>query len=298
MGIADKASAAARAVTDAVASAAGRVGDATSDASAAEDDVRGDERPCGNVDDDPLDGDAGGEQLPPLDTSPTMVEADVEALDARATHDAQAPPRLPDDPHLWDRIDPRGPSGQAADGDGHQAGLRSLVTNMADLGLDDGAGTFDLGLVRAILTPLGDRLSLAMDDSGITVTGLLRRRHTSWDDVERIRMTSRYALFSGKGIGRLSGSIVGKITPPVPGLAWVVAQVIGALGGMLERLLVSGAVRDSLEQSAGWVVTEVERPWFDIQLDGLMLLVSGLAKGTGEAIAAEAEARGIPVQRS
>lgn len=303
MGIVERAKEAAGAAADAATSAVRAVGDTvgSDDDPDRPDALASDEppsdgapsRPRGNVDDDPLDGDERGEQLPALELSGPDVDADVAALDERAARGGDEPPHLPDDPGLWNRID-RGGSVDTGVG----VGLQTLVTNLADLGLDDGAGTFDLGLVRTILRPVGDRLSIAADERGITVTGLVRRRTTRWDEVERLRVASRYDLFSGQGIGALSGSIIGKITPPIPGLQWVVTQVIGAMGGMLERLLVRGDLRESLQSSAGWALVEVERPWFDVRLDGLMLLVSGLAKGTVDTIVAEAERRGIPVERA
>ena len=82
---------------------------------------------------------------------------------------------------------------------------------------------------------------------------------------------------------------------PIPGLRWLVGKVTGAMVEWLEALASRHVDVDGLREDSGLVVTDLEKRGLDIELDGLLGIVSVLAAGTCDAIIGEARLRGIEV---
>lgn len=254
---------------------------------------RDDGTPVSHVDDDP-----DAVELEPLELD-VHDEERLRELDAEA--DLGRPPsrddpeaiHVPEDSSFFDllreRVDP-GPGVPV--GQRHEAQLVGLVRNLAiasgDPGLADSADT------NRIARFLGDRLSLVVDPTGVTVVGLVRRRSVAWTDLQRVRVTSRYeALRDRMTAGATSQALARAV--PIPGLRWLVGKVTGAMVEWLEGLASRHVDVDGLREESGLVVTDLERRGLDIELDGLLGIVAVLAAGTCDAIVAEARLRGIEV---
>lgn len=112
--------------------------------------------------------------------------------------------------------------------------------------------------------------------------------------MKELRFTSRYDLLRGGIVEKMAEDMT---IVPIPGLQWLLRRVLGGVAGFLERWRFSPDEVEEARTALGWVLTDIDRRGFDIELSGpfraLMLLSSGLSA----AIQAEAEARGIPVVR-
>ncbi len=234
------------------------------------------------VDDDP-----DAEDLAPAASAPE--DAELAALD-----EGEAPPiNLPDDLLLMDllrHIDPTPPVPLTGR---HEAGFVSLLERLA-AGSDD--NLMDDWRVRRVLDLIGDRVSVAIDPKGITVRGLLRRRHTAWEKIGKLTFTSRYELMRGDAIDKITQDIKQKLMPiPIPGFSWLLRRVVGGLQRWLERKVFTPEDIESMKSGAGSALTHIERPGFDVELSGPLLLLSILAPGLSEATEAEARRRGVNV---
>ena len=177
----------------------------------------------------------------------------------------------------------------------HQVGFVSLVEALARKG---DRNLLEDGRVRRVLELVGrDRLTLAVGPDGITVNGLLRRRHTPWERVERVTFVNRYELWRGGALERLVENVKGKfIRFPVPGLSWLLRRVLGGITGWFEKRMFTPEEIESLRRRGGDALTRVARRGFDIELSGPLLLVSAMAPGFSEAVAQEARPRGVAVE--
>jgi hypothetical protein len=148
-----------------------------------------------------------------------------------------------------------------------------------------------------VLGLVGDRISLSVTPDGITVHGLLRRRHTPWGRIRGLAFSNRYDLIKSGAIERWADDIASAgIGVPIPGLRWLVRRLVGGITEWLERRLLEDEAVDRLRDRAGVALTDIDRRGFDIELSGSLLLVSLLGVGVNEAILAEAALRGVAVQ--
>lgn len=158
----------------------------------------------------------------------------------------------------------------------------------------------DRGLTDRLDVVLGDRLAgvrdlvdaragVRVDDSGITVRGLLRAKHTSWDRVERIEFDNRLDVVLAAGTRFL----------PI--------RRLPVVGGMLTDLVTDAAsavtrrVAPRQRDRAGWVVATIHRDGLlhrDIEVDGGAWLTAVLHGSVAEAIRSHAEMRHIPIDET
>ena len=104
---------------------------------------------------------------------------------------------------------------------------------------------------------------------GITVRGLLRRRHTPWDRVNALEFDRAVRV-------------------PVPGLRWLVRKVVGAL-----EHLVPDEEMAHLREAGGRALVRIDRRGFDLEMRGALGLLTFLSTALSEVLHAEAEQRGI-----
>lgn len=234
------------------------------------------------VDDDPH-----AEALPPA--GPAPEDAELAALD-----EGEAPPmNLADDVLLMDLLREIDPTPAIPLTGRHEAGFVTLLERLAAATNDDLVNDWR---VRRVLDLIGDRLSVAIDPQGITVRGLLRRRHTAWDKIGKLTFNSRYELMRGDAITKLAEDIKQRLMPiPIPGLSWLLRRVVGGISNWLERRVFTPEDIESMKSGAGNALTHIERPGFDVELSGPLLLLSILAPGLSEATEAEARRRGVNV---
>ena len=244
------------------------------------------DRPSVRVDDDP--------DAEVVDDGPSADEPDLASLDEHGAGDTRAVLDRPDLERdagvaLWSlfgRIDGGPPLPLAAE---HRVGLGPLLRGLLDA--EDPPALQEWAVDR-VLSLVGDRYTLSVGPDGITVRGLLRRRHTSWDDIDGIGVVNRFDALKGGAVARLIDQAV---RFPVPGLRWLLERVLGAITDRLARLVLGADEVDAWREASGWVITDIERRGFDIELDGPLLIVSLLAKGTTAAILTEAGQRGIAI---
>jgi hypothetical protein len=158
----------------------------------------------------------------------------------------------------------------------------------------------DHGLTDPLDALLGDRLSpvlqlvdrragVRVDDSGITVRGLLRTHHTSWDRVERIELDNRLDVL----LAAATRFLPVRRLPVVGGL---LTDGVRSAASAATRRLVPGT-----RQRLGWVVATIHRDGLlhrDIDVDGGAWLTAVLSPSLNEAVQAHAAMRHIPVDRS
>lgn len=187
---------------------------------------------------------------------------------------------------LFDKIDP-GPL-LPVEGS-HTVGLGPLLQRFLDvtdwLALPERA-------VRRVLDLVADRYTLTVSHDGLMLRGFHRRRHTEWADVTGITVTNRYEALKSGAIVRI---IDNSVQLPIPGLRWLLRTIFGALTRRLERLLLGEDEVRAWRATAGPVVTDIVRRGVDFDLNGPLLIVALLAKGTTAAVVAGAEARSIPI---
>ena len=158
----------------------------------------------------------------------------------------------------------------------------------------------DHGLTDPLDPWLGDRLDglfelvdrragVRVDDTGITVRGLVRTRHTSWERVERIELDNRLDV------------LLAAATRFLP------VRRVPVVGGMLSdgvRSAAAAATRrlaPATRQRLGWVVATVHRSGAlhrDIDVGGGAWLTAVLNPSLSEAVQSHAAMRHIPVVRS
>ena len=146
--------------------------------------------------------------------------------------------------------------------------------------------------VRRVLDLVTDRYTLTIGPDGLALRGFRQRRHTPWADVTGITVTNRYEALKSGAIMRI---INNSVQIPIPGLRWLLRTIFGALTRRLERLLLGEDEVRVWRATAGPVVTDIVRRGVDFDLNGPLLIVALLAKGTTTAVVAEAQARSIPI---
>jgi tRNA A-37 threonylcarbamoyl transferase component Bud32 len=158
----------------------------------------------------------------------------------------------------------------------------------------------DRGLTDRLDPLLGDRLAqlrdlvdaragVRVDDTGITVRGLLRAKHTSWERIERIELDNRLDVVLAAGTRFL----------PV--------RRLPVVGGLLTDVVTDAAsavtrrVAPRQRERLGWVVARIHRDGLlhrDIEVDGGAWLTAVLDGSVAEAIRSHAEMRHIPIEES
>lgn len=178
----------------------------------------------------------------------------------------------------------------------HEVGFVSLVEGLARKG---DRNLLDDWRVRRVLDLVGDRLTLAVGPDGVTVKGLLRRRHTPWDRLERVTFANRYELWRSGALERLVEDVKSKFVRfPIPGLSWLLRRVLGGIAGWFEKRIFTPEEIESLRLEGGDALIHIARQGVDIDLAGPLLLVSVMAPGFSEAVAQEARLRGVAVEVS
>lgn len=157
-----------------------------------------------------------------------------------------------------------------------------------DRGLTDPLDPWLGDRFERLLELVDRRAGVRVDDTGITVRGLLRTRHTSWDRIERIELDSRLDV------------LLAAATRLLP------VRRVPLVGGLLTdgvRTAAAAATRrlaPATRQRLGWVVATVHRAGVlhrDIDVDGGAWLTSVLNPSLNEALQAQAAMRHIPVER-
>lgn len=235
--------------------------------------------PVVHVDDDP-----DGELLP----APDVADPELEALDGG---DAE-PIGMSDARELFEVLRDLEPAPSSPLGAPYQLGFRRAVELLADV---EDPGFVADRRVRRVLELLGDRGSVTVGPEGITVYGLLRRRHTPWHKVKSLTFGNRYELLKAGALERWADDVTGTAGLPIPGLRWLVARLIGGISGWLEQRLFEDDAVGRLREQSGLALTDIDRRGFDIELSGLPLVVSLLGIGLNDAILAEARLRGVAV---
>ncbi len=247
----------------------------------------------GGSDGDRAHDDADGEEedLPAVDSSdPANVEL------ARLDDEDADPMALESDRSLFELLRLIDPTPDVPLTAVHEVGFVSLLRRLGDMA---DTGLLEDGRVRRILDLVGDRLSLSVGPDGITVRSLVRRRHTSWEHVQKLTFSGRYDLLRGDGLTKLVEDVRSRMIPlPIPGLSWLLRKVIGGLARWLEQRFLTEDQVESLRTGAGNALLGIERRGFDIELSGPLLLVSVLAPGFSEAVEQEAARRGVKVEVS
>lgn len=235
-----------------------------------------------------------------VDEEDDDADADVGVLDA---------PEVPDDPEL-SRLDAleevEDAEGLAVDqitavlaglqarpdlplAEPFSAGLVPLLQAWAELA--DPEGFLTDSRVQRVLGVLGDRFSITISPDGLTVRGLLRRRHTPWRHVRALEYIDRYTMLRDHVLERLVADAVRRVGLPIPGLSWLLRRIIGAL-----EHLVPDEEMATLADAGGSALLRVDRRGFDLELGGALALVAFLSPVLSEVAATEAAARGITVE--
>lgn len=157
-----------------------------------------------------------------------------------------------------------------------------------DRGLTDPLDPFLGAQLGHLLERVDRRAGVRVDDSGITVRGLLRTHHTSWAGIDRITLDNRLDVLLAAATRLL----------PIRRVPW--------LGGMLTGVVqaatsgVTRRVAPGVRERAGWVVATIHRRgllYRDIDVDGGAWLTSVLSPAVSEAVQSHAAMRHIPVER-
>lgn len=254
---------------------------------------------------DLIDGDDGPPDVPPVappgvpppDSAPDLApDPELDALDAAGEGNGTSVAvfermnlDLAGGAPLWElfaKVDP-GPALPVAAS--HTVGLGPLLQRFLDV-TDPPA--LPERAVRRVLDLVTDRYTLSIAPDGLTLRGFRQRRATAWDEVTGITVTNRYEALKSGAIMRI---INNSVQIPIPGLRWLLRTIFGALTRRLERLLLGEDEVRAWRATAGPVVTDIVRRGVDFDLNGPLLIVALLAKGTTAAVVAEAEARSIPI---
>ena len=244
--------------------------------------------PGGKADvDDPSD-DEDDDDLPEVDvTDPADVDL------ARLDEEDADPIAIDADRSLLDDLREIDPTPPLPLTDTHEAGFALLIRRMDKV---VGTGLTDQAVVRRILDLVGDRLTLWVGPDGITVRGLLRRRHTAWKHVEHLTFAGRYDMLRSGYLTKIIDDIKAKVGLPIPGLSWLIRKVVNTIAKWLEQRIFTPEEVESLKERGGNALLAIQRRGRDIELSGPLLLVSILAPGFSEAVEHEARARGIDVE--
>lgn len=132
------------------------------------------------------------------------------------------------------------------------------------------------------------RAGVRIDDTGITVRGLLRTKHTSWQRVARIELDNRLDVVLAAATRFLP-------VRRVPVVGGMLTDGVRAAAGAATRRLLPGT-----RERLGWVVATVHRDGLlhrDIEVDGGAWLTAVLNPALNEAVQAHASMRHIPIER-
>lgn len=157
-----------------------------------------------------------------------------------------------------------------------------------DVGVTDPLDPLLPDRLGCLLAAIDERAGVRVDDTGITVRGLVRARHTSWDRVERIELDNRLDVV----VAALTRFLPVRRVPLVGGL---LTDGVRALSAQTTRRLLPGQRR-----RAGWVVATVHRRGMlrrDLEVDGGAWLTAVLHPRLTAAMESHAAMRHIPVQR-
>lgn len=158
----------------------------------------------------------------------------------------------------------------------------------ADHGLTDPLEPWLGERLGHLLRLVDRRAGVRVDDTGITVRGLLRTRHTSWAGIERITLDNRLDV------------LLASATRVLP------VRRIPGVGGMLTELVRAGAtgvtrrIAPEVRERAGWVVASIHREGrlrSDIDVDGGAWVTAVLNPSLSEAVRSHAAMRHIPVEQ-
>ncbi|HUH08562.1 MAG TPA: PH domain-containing protein [Egibacteraceae bacterium] len=229
-----------------------------------------------------VDDDSDAELLDPLDP---FSDPELEALDADEAPPDDAELGLDHFSELLRRLEPV-PSLPLSEP--FSTGLVPLLRHWAQ---EEGPGSFlaDRRVLR-VLGMVGDRFTITVSPDGITVRGLIRRRFAPWSRIQRLTFVDRYQMLREHALEAAVDDIVRR-TAPIPGLRWLLRQVVGAI----ERRLPSSQ-RDALQQVGGCALQQIKRRGFDLELSSVLALVAFLSETLSDVAAAEAQLRGIPIE--
>ncbi len=158
----------------------------------------------------------------------------------------------------------------------------------ADLGVTDPLDRVLGGRLGHVLDAIDERAGIRVDDTGITVRGLLRSRHSSWERIERIELDNRLDV----AVGALTRFLPVRRLPVVGGL---LTDGVRALSAEATRRLVPDQ-----RGRAGWVVATIHQRGVlrsDVEVDGGAWLTAVLHPRLTEAIESHAAMRHIPLDR-
>ena len=145
--------------------------------------------------------------------------------------------------------------------------------------------------IQAVLGVLGPRWTVSVNRHGISVRGLIRDRSVRWEKVRAVVLVHRSELIKDHALEGIVGSGLAKLPFPIPGLGWMVRKVLDAIWHRLP-----GRPADQLAQVAGTALAGIRRRGNDVELSGLLALVSFLSEGLTAVVVSEARARGITVE--
>lgn len=160
---------------------------------------------------------------------------------------------------------------------------------VADHGVTDPLDGLLGGRLGGLRDLVDERAGVRVDDTGITVRGLLRTRHTSWDRVERIELDNRLDVL----LAAVTRFLPVRRVPLVGGLLTDAAR---AASTGATRRLVPGQRR-----RAGWVVARIHRRGLlhrDIEVAGGAWLTTVLNPSVSESVQAHAAMRHVPLERA
>lgn len=240
------------------------------------------------VDNLAVENDEDDEELPSLEVS----EADHEDLDHLDDEDDAEPIGLKDDLSFFELLHKIDPTPPVPLTEKHEVGLVALLDRFSELAEKNTLAEDPRG--RRVLDLVGDRLSVAVGPDGITVRGLLLRKHTPWKRVQGVSIQGRYDLIRSDGIAKLLEGIQSPL--PVPGLKWLLRRVTRGIAMWLEKHLMTVEKIGGAREMAGNVLIGVKRWGRDIELTGVLLQMAFMAPGLAEAVEQEARLRGIPVE--
>ena len=158
-----------------------------------------------------------------------------------------------------------------------------------DRGLTDPLDPWLGGRFEGLLELVDRRAGVRVDDTGITVRGLVRTHHTSWDRVERIELDNRLDVL----LAAATRFLPVRRVPVVGGLMTDAVQAAAAA--------TTRRFAPTTRQRLGWVVATVHRQGAlhrDIDVDGGAWLTAVLSPSLNEAVRAHAEMRHIPIDRT
>lgn len=158
-----------------------------------------------------------------------------------------------------------------------------------DRGLTDPLDPWLGSRFEGLLEHVDRRAGVRVDDTGITVRGLLRTHHTSWDRVERIELDNRLDVL-------LAASTRFLPVRRVPVVGGLLTDAVRTAASATTRRLAPAT-----RQRLGWVVATIHREGLlhrDIAFDGGAWLTAVLSPAVNEAVQSHAAMRHIPIERS